>query len=671
MDINLVAEAIVESVNELEGVYKKDPVIRKFFADEAEIEKLLAVTEEIILNALQGKESLESSALEIASHHIEMEFPYIPLINCMDKLKNETLYRLSGTDIDTQEQVRQLFEAVKNNISFGYIIRDLTAFDLSTADSLYKDRMYLGLLQWFYDFREAVLAKEYERAMLMASEPCPFERFFNSLAYRMRCISFALCESLEKAHDEFHEIAKNFSFLMSEGDYTTAYFLLSEFKSKVGEFIRNLEKLHVIFADDAENIFFKMVSDMAKTKGEKTLLIVGFKNLLMLSSIYSKQVIDLIFEKLSQLFEEIMDQRDNTVAVKGAGRDFFVLSMEPPKEFVPVLKAKLDEFSEILGDELEDTKPEFIIAGLRLEPYVSISEDEARKSLYHLKLEAIKRGLDQHILDKEERVSLIADINKKYKDIRLISEVLNEGKVDIYFQPIFDCESTDCKFYCLEALARIVVDKKYISAGVFIDLIYEMDLIEKLDSLVADKLIHYAKHLAKVAERVSINASPRSLKSYTFQDKLVMACTTLQEVGITPIIELTEQSLLENTDLVDKLNSVCCVKFGVDDFGVGYSSLKMVADLAEKGVLEMLKIDGSLIKGLVGSEKIEKIVRIIVNISRELGVACVAEFVEDEETMERLQELGVNLFQGYLLGVPEHLTSILAKHIKSKKSVSV
>ncbi len=665
MDLDTLTEAVVESITALSQYYREDPIIRKFFSSDVEIDKLLAATEHLVLNIIHAGKDAEEMALDLVAEYIERGFPYVSVVNCIDKLKNETLHRLLHLSVDERDSIVSIFETIKNYISQGYIIKELTSFDISTLETFSKDKMYVSLVDWFYDFREAILSKNYEHALVLASEPCVFERSFKSLAYKVRCVNFVLCESLERTHREFHNVAKDFAFSMSKGDFVTAYFLLMDLKNRINEFVRNMEKTFVIFRDDAENIFFKFVTNAVKSSGEKTLLIIGFRNLLLLSSVYSKEEIDGVFEQLLCMLEDLVDGRENAVVVKGAGKDIFVLALDPPDKVVPVIKIKLSEFLEEISDRFGDIRPEFVMAGFRLEPYIDVSEDELRKSLYHLKLEAINEGLDEHILGKEKRISLIEKINRKYRDIRLISGILREGKVDLFFQPIFDCESKECEFYCLESLARIVVDGKYVPAGVFIDLIHEMDLVERLDELVAEKLSYYARHISKVTNRVSVNASPRSMRSEVLREKLIKACEDLRGEGVYPVIEITEQSLLENVDIIEELGASCGVRFGVDDFGVGYSSLQLVADVAEKGLLEMLKIDGSLIKRLKESEKVAKIVRIIVNIAEELEVSCVAEFVEDEETFEKLRSMGIRFFQGYYLSLPQHLTSILADRIKS------
>jgi EAL domain-containing protein (putative c-di-GMP-specific phosphodiesterase class I) len=86
----------------------------------------------------------------------------------------------------------------------------------------------------------------------------------------------------------------------------------------------------------------------------------------------------------------------------------------------------------------------------------------------------------------------------------------------------------------------------------------------------------------------------------------------------------------------------------IDDFGTGFGSLTYLKHLP----VRYLKIDMEFVRGLVGSETDQAIVRSIVTIAESLGMTTVAEGVEDARTAEVLRESGVDLAQGFHLGRP-------------------
>nr|WP_281271989.1 EAL domain-containing protein [Hydrogenothermus marinus] len=124
-------------------------------------------------------------------------------------------------------------------------------------------------------------------------------------------------------------------------------------------------------------------------------------------------------------------------------------------------------------------------------------------------------------------------------------------------------------------------------------------------------------------------------------------------------MEITEQQALENFDILENLNKTHKVKFVIDDFGSGYSSLKTLVDMVSKELIDILKIDGSLIVNLDKEEETQKIVQVITNMCQILNIKSLAEFVENEKTVEILSKFGTDLLQGFYLSKPLRVEEIL------------
>jgi diguanylate cyclase (GGDEF)-like protein len=141
--------------------------------------------------------------------------------------------------------------------------------------------------------------------------------------------------------------------------------------------------------------------------------------------------------------------------------------------------------------------------------------------------------------------------------------------------------------------------------------------------------------------------------------------TLLDAHGLTSdalAVEITEGSLM-----VDRERGACTVTalralgiaVAIDDYGTGYSSLGYLRDLA----VDELKIDRSFVSELAGNDRDAAIVRSTIDLAHALGVAVVAEGVEDPGALEVLAALDCDRAQGYHLGrpmPPEALASALA-----------
>ena len=113
---------------------------------------------------------------------------------------------------------------------------------------------------------------------------------------------------------------------------------------------------------------------------------------------------------------------------------------------------------------------------------------------------------------------------------------------------------------------------------------------------------------------------------------------------------LIKTSLADASGFIKTLEDLGCW-FALDDFGSGLSSFAYLKNLP----VHFLKIDGTLVKGIVDSAIDLAMVRSIHEIAHVMGKLTIAEFVENAAILEKLRELGVDYAQGYALGRPEAL----------------
>ena len=149
-----------------------------------------------------------------------------------------------------------------------------------------------------------------------------------------------------------------------------------------------------------------------------------------------------------------------------------------------------------------------------------------------------------------------------------------------------------------------------------------------------------------------VNLSGESISDPAAVDAIIAAVDGASVDASRLIFEVTETSAIGNLDqargLAERLTQLGC-GFALDDFGAGFGSFAYLKHLP----LDIIKIDGEFIRGLRTSRTDQVTVRAIVSIARALGKETVAEFVEDEETLNLLRALGVDRAQGYFVGRPE------------------
>ena len=152
-------------------------------------------------------------------------------------------------------------------------------------------------------------------------------------------------------------------------------------------------------------------------------------------------------------------------------------------------------------------------------------------------------------------------------------------------------------------------------------------------------------------DALSINLSGRTIEEGSLANVII---DQIDSSGIEPsrlIFEITETSSISNiskaNQFFSKLKEKGC-RVSLDDFGSGFASFSYLKYLQ----VDTLKIDGEFILDLPSNKENQVFVKSMIDIANSLHIDCVAEYVEDIETLKVLRELGVNYAQGYLFGKP-------------------
>ncbi len=150
---------------------------------------------------------------------------------------------------------------------------------------------------------------------------------------------------------------------------------------------------------------------------------------------------------------------------------------------------------------------------------------------------------------------------------------------------------------------------------------------------------------------VSVNVSPSALEDGQLTETIDELLALRGLDGKHLVVEITESSLLTNllvaTEVLHDLSDLG-VKVSVDDFGTGFSSLSHLRRLP----VDEIKIDRSFVGTMLQSHDDAAIVRSVIELARALGLACVAEGIEDAQVYAALERLGCDVAQGYFMSAP-------------------
>ena len=186
-----------------------------------------------------------------------------------------------------------------------------------------------------------------------------------------------------------------------------------------------------------------------------------------------------------------------------------------------------------------------------------------------------------------------------------------------------------------------------------------------IDRFVLGRTVtHLAEHSRHAREVgfVSVNLSGMSLNDDRFVNDAIALLREHREVASKICLEITESVALYDISstrrFVDEMLAIGAT-IALDDFGAGYTSFAYLKDLPAT----LLKIDGQFITGLGSGAKSQGIVRAIQQVGRELGMQCLAEWVEDEATLQALVELEIDYAQGYVFAKAKPIETWLTERV--------
>jgi diguanylate cyclase (GGDEF)-like protein/PAS domain S-box-containing protein len=241
-----------------------------------------------------------------------------------------------------------------------------------------------------------------------------------------------------------------------------------------------------------------------------------------------------------------------------------------------------------------------------------------------------------------------------------IEQALDEGRFVLYAQQIFGIGLTATGVRAEVLLRMQDVDGAIIAPGAFLPAAERFHLASRIDRWVLQKAIAWMQDTPFLDEldSLSVNLSGQSIGDRAFHR---WASQTLADCGpricARLCLEVTETAAITNmADAAVFIEEVRAsgVKVALDDFGAGASSFGYLKSMP----VDILKIDGQFVRDLVSDPLDQAAVRCFVEVAKAVGVATVAEFVDHPAVLERLESLGVNFAQGYLLHRPAPLDAL-------------
>ena len=402
--------------------------------------------------------------------------------------------------------------------------------------------------------------------------------------------------------------------------------------------------------------FFEDLEANLKKKIDVNIHLLGIKSFTEINEMYGYTFGNLVLQRFGRELLESVGNHGNVYRMDGS--KFAVVSVSRTME---QLADDYNKFKKYLrkGLNVDNT---FVILNLnagafRVNDY-NIDSKTAFACLNFAYSESKLRGQGELIEFENEIMSGDRDKLEKIQEIRK-SIVQNFEGFYLLYQPIIDAKND--KMMGVEALIRYN-NPRYglIMPEEFIPIIERDPLFSNLGRWIIETAIKETRPLleADPSFTIGVNLSYSQLEEPGFVDMII---DILDTTGLPPenlCLEITERCRLLNIvllrNIIAKLRSKG-VRFALDDYGTGYSSIGILKDLD----VDVIKVDRSFVIDVEKDERERELVKHFTSIADTFGARTCVEGIETAEMRDIIKEFGVASFQGYFYSKPVTVPEIL------------
>ncbi len=397
---------------------------------------------------------------------------------------------------------------------------------------------------------------------------------------------------------------------------------------------------------------------------------VDIDRLHVLNEIYGMHIGDEVITRVAAIIRGVTSTRISAAKISG---DRFALLMQhatmtEASKLAETLRESISNMSYTIGSKVVEVSASFGVAPVQntehpLSHALASAEAacKAAKDRGRGRVEVFE-DTDHSIIRRVEDVTLIGALR----------EAIEHHRFRMYAQPIVDLQGDSGRRH-YELLLRMTDDAgQPITAEKFLLAAERYQLAPAIDRWVVTYVLDVVSAIAPQLQRAkacfAVNLSGQSLGDDEFLGFLEEKLRSYESIAPLISFELTETAAVSNIvraeTLMRKLRELGHEIF-LDDFGKGLSSLSYLKSLP----VTCVKIDGELIRDLVQNPRSQAMVSAVVQLARAMKLTTTAECIESEDIRRIVAELGVDHAQGFAIGRPRPLETVLHELMNCGNSV--
>jgi len=401
---------------------------------------------------------------------------------------------------------------------------------------------------------------------------------------------------------------------------------------------RTRELQRQLYLDHLTGLNNRIALNRDLEKEQYTLLaLVDIDRLQFINDLYGVEIGSDIIRKFSNILKQYLS-KDYTL-YRTSGDEFAICARYEDKEQFISFIASVSEGVTHLPLFIESLEEEIFI-----DATIGVSYDNTHLLTHaDLALKYAKSNQKPFVVYNDSMNML-----DKMQDVlvwkRKIETAIQNDDIIPVFQPIVNANGEIVKY---ETLMRLRDGDKLVSPYFFLETAIQTKLYPKLSMRIVKKALDF---LISSDVTLSVNLSYSD-----FSDQRLIAMMTevleRENIGSRLVFEILESEDIKDYKMVQRFILKFRrygVKIAIDDFGSGFSNFGNIMQTKP----DFIKIDGSLVKNIHKDKLSQSIVKAITQVSKEMGVKVIAEFVHSKEVFEKLQQLDIEEYQGYYFFEP-------------------
>ncbi len=428
----------------------------------------------------------------------------------------------------------------------------------------------------------------------------------------------------------------------------SSYYVKATVKPIVGKDGEIIE--YISIRDDITDIMSsqKQLRDLVEFYDDCIVVLFKIENFDDIEKLYGSRLLEKIEDEFSQNILKLTPKGCQFKKVFALGNGEYAFAKENTYNDTDI--QSIIQHMKTLQQAIGDTNLD--IGELEYDISVVLSFSYGKNALENAKygLKEILKTNQDFILANNLYEKESSEAQKNLETLKMIKLAIDDCKIISYFQPIINNKTKEIEKY--ESLVRLVdKNSKVISPYFFLETAKKAKYYAQITSIVLENSF---EALQNTDMDISINLSVLDIEKHSTREKIFELLKLNYENTHRVIFELLED---ENTKDFKLIKSFIAdvkkmgIKIAIDDFGAGYSNFERLLDYQP----DILKIDGSLIKNIESNSYSLNVVETIVAFAKKQNIKIVAEFVENENIFNILNNLGVDYSQGYYFGKPEAL----------------